>query len=96
MSKNKKLFWQSLFFLNLNNEMVMIEKFIFKEGITSMTNKNIDIYMKISIIGVGLIGGSIALKLKQKNSVDYIYGIDNNTDNLNEALSLNIISEKAD
>ncbi|WP_312343467.1 prephenate dehydrogenase [Chryseobacterium binzhouense] len=52
--------------------------------------------MKISIIGVGLIGGSIALKLKQKNSVDYIYGIDNNTDNLNEALSLNIISEKAD
>lgn len=52
--------------------------------------------MKISIIGVGLIGGSIALKLKQKNNVDYIYGIDNNTDNLNEALSLNIISEKAD
>ncbi|QQV01401.1 MULTISPECIES: prephenate dehydrogenase [Chryseobacterium] len=52
--------------------------------------------MKISIIGVGLIGGSIALKLKQKNTVDFIYGIDNNTDNLNEALSLNIISEKAD
>lgn len=52
--------------------------------------------MKISIIGVGLIGGSIALKLKQKNTVDFIYGIDNNTDNLNEALSLNIISEKAE
>ncbi|WP_143883346.1 prephenate dehydrogenase [Chryseobacterium binzhouense] len=52
--------------------------------------------MKISIIGVGLIGGSIALKLRQKNTVDFIYGIDNNTDNLNEALSLNIISGKAD
>ncbi|WP_144283005.1 prephenate dehydrogenase [Chryseobacterium echinoideorum] len=52
--------------------------------------------MKISIIGVGLIGGSIALKLKQKNKVDYIYGIDNNTENLNEALSLNIINEKTD
>lgn len=52
--------------------------------------------MKISIIGVGLIGGSIALKLKQKNAADFIYGIDNNIENLNEALSLNIINEKAD
>lgn len=52
--------------------------------------------MKISIIGVGLIGGSIALKLKQKKTVDFIYGIDNNTENLDEALALNIINEKAD
>lgn len=52
--------------------------------------------MKISIIGVGLIGGSMALKLKQKNIADFIYGIDNNIENLNEALSLNIINEKAD
>ena len=52
--------------------------------------------MKISIIGVGLIGGSIALKLKEKKAVDFIYGIDNNTDNLNEALALNIIDEQAD
>lgn len=52
--------------------------------------------MKISIIGVGLIGGSIALKLKQKNVTDFIYGIDNNNKNLEDALQLNIISEKAD
>jgi len=52
--------------------------------------------MKISIIGVGLIGGSIALKLKQKKAADFIYGIDNNTENLDEALTLNIINEKAD
>lgn len=52
--------------------------------------------MKISIIGVGLIGGSIALKLKQKNVTDFIYGIDNNNKNIEDALQLNIISEKAD
>lgn len=52
--------------------------------------------MKISIIGVGLIGGSIALKLKQKKTADFIYGIDNNIENLDEALTLNIINEKAD
>lgn len=52
--------------------------------------------MKLSIIGVGLIGGSIALKLKEKNLVDFIYGIDNNTANLDDALALNIIDEKAD
>lgn len=52
--------------------------------------------MKISIIGVGLIGGSIALKLKQKNISDFIYGIDNNIENLEDALQLNIINEKAD
>ncbi|MFY1047239.1 prephenate dehydrogenase [Chryseobacterium sp. GP-SGM7] len=52
--------------------------------------------MKISIIGVGLIGGSIALKLKQKNVADFIYGIDNNIENLNDALTLKIINEKTD
>ncbi|KQT15069.1 prephenate dehydrogenase [Chryseobacterium sp. Leaf404] len=52
--------------------------------------------MKISIIGVGLIGGSIALKLKQKNITGFICGIDNNIDNLEDALKLNIINEKAD
>ncbi|WP_312075688.1 prephenate dehydrogenase [Chryseobacterium sp.] len=52
--------------------------------------------MKISIIGTGLIGGSIALKLKQKNATIKIYGIDQNEENLNEALALNIIDKKAD
>ncbi|MDQ0593723.1 prephenate dehydrogenase [Chryseobacterium ginsenosidimutans] len=52
--------------------------------------------MKISIIGVGLIGGSIALKLRQKGIADFIYGIDNSNEHLNEALDLNIIDAKAD
>ncbi|KNB60931.1 prephenate dehydrogenase [Chryseobacterium sp. Hurlbut01] len=52
--------------------------------------------MKISIIGIGLIGGSIALKLKEKKLVNFIYGIDNNKDNLKEAIALNIIDEEAD
>lgn len=52
--------------------------------------------MKISIIGVGLIGGSMALKLKQKGITDFIYGIDNSNDHLNEALELKIIDAKVD
>lgn len=52
--------------------------------------------MKISIIGVGLIGGSIALKLREKGIADFIYGIDNNDEHLDEALNLKIIDEKAD
>ena len=34
--------------------------------------------MKISIIGVGLIGGSMALKLREKGIASFIYGIDYN------------------
>jgi prephenate dehydrogenase len=52
--------------------------------------------MKISIIGVGLIGGSIALKLRQKSITDFIYGIDNSNEHLNEALDLKIIDAKVD
>ncbi|MEG0761673.1 prephenate dehydrogenase [Chryseobacterium sp.] len=52
--------------------------------------------MKISIIGVGLIGGSIALKLKQKKVTDFIYGTDQNIENLDDALNLKIINEKTD
>ncbi|AZA54099.1 prephenate dehydrogenase [Chryseobacterium sp. G0201] len=52
--------------------------------------------MKISIIGVGLIGGSIALKLRQKGIIDFIYGIDNNNEHLNQALDLKIIDAKVD
>ncbi|MGI9582231.1 prephenate dehydrogenase [Chryseobacterium sp. RRHN12] len=47
--------------------------------------------MKISIIGVGLIGGSMALKLREKNLASFIYGIDNNTQHISEALDLKII-----
>lgn len=52
--------------------------------------------MKISIVGTGLIGGSIALKLKSKGIADFIYGIDNSAEHLNEALRLNIIDAHAE
>ncbi|MEC5171615.1 prephenate dehydrogenase [Chryseobacterium nepalense] len=52
--------------------------------------------MKISIVGVGLIGGSIALKLKSKGISDFICGIDNSSNHLDEALKLHIIDAHAD
>lgn len=52
--------------------------------------------MKIALIGVGLIGGSMALKLREKKFADFIYGIDKSDIHLNEALELGIIDAKAD
>ncbi len=52
--------------------------------------------MKISIIGVGLIGGSMALKLREKNLASFIYGIDNNTQHISDALELKIIDAGVD
>lgn len=52
--------------------------------------------MKISIIGTGLIGGSMALKLKQKGIAEFIYGIDSNREHLHKALDLKIIDATAD
>lgn len=51
--------------------------------------------MKIAVIGVGLIGGSMMLKLKQNGFASYVYGIDNNSEHLEEALNLGIIDEAA-
>jgi len=42
---------------------------------------------KIAVIGLGLIGGSLALELK-KNSWATIYGLDKNEEHLNKALEL--------
>ncbi|AKK73538.1 prephenate dehydrogenase [Chryseobacterium sp. P1-3] len=52
--------------------------------------------MKISIIGVGLIGGSMALKLREKGIADFVYGIDQNQQHIKEALDLKIIDAEAD
>ena len=51
---------------------------------------------KIYIIGVGLIGGSIALDIKSKNKNAKIFGIDTNASHLDDALKLGLIDEKAD
>jgi len=47
--------------------------------------------MIISVLGVGLIGGSIALKLKEKGFAGKVIGIDNNNNHLENAKSLGII-----
>ncbi|MDY3548413.1 prephenate dehydrogenase [Riemerella anatipestifer] len=52
--------------------------------------------MVVGLIGVGLIGGSMALKLKSKNTSIQICGTDNSADHLNEALALGIIDEADD
>ena len=51
--------------------------------------------MKITVIGVGLIGGSMALKLKAKGFASHIYGVDQNENHLHEAKKLGIIDEIA-
>ena len=50
----------------------------------------------IFIIGVGLIGGSLAIDIKRQRPEAIIYGIDNKETHLEEALELNIIDQKAD
>lgn len=52
--------------------------------------------MKIAIIGVGLIGGSLALGLKDQGFTSQIIGVDNNSDNLNTAFELGIIDKKSE
>ena len=49
---------------------------------------------KIAVIGLGLMGGSLALEFK-KNTWSTIYGVDNNPDHLQKALDLGIIYKKA-
>ncbi|RAJ14533.1 prephenate dehydrogenase [Olleya aquimaris] len=49
----------------------------------------------IYIIGVGLIGGSLALDIKNKRPGVKVFGIDNSQDHLNQALELGVIDQKA-
>ncbi|GAA3596906.1 prephenate dehydrogenase [Flavivirga amylovorans] len=49
----------------------------------------------IYIIGVGLIGGSLAIDIKKNNPEAVIHGISRKQTTLDEALSLNLIDKKA-
>ena len=49
---------------------------------------------KIAVIGLGLIGGSLALELK-KVTWSTIFGVDNNPEHLQKALELGLIYKKA-
>jgi prephenate dehydrogenase len=49
--------------------------------------------MDITIIGVGLIGGSIALSLKEKGFANHIYGVDIKKDHSSLAKELGLVEE---
>ncbi len=49
--------------------------------------------MRVTIIGIGLIGGSMALTLKQKGIAEYIIGVDANNEHCQQALSLGLVNE---
>lgn len=51
--------------------------------------------MKVYIIGTGLIGGSMALDIKSIYENATIFGMDANEENLNDALKMGIIDQKA-
>lgn len=51
--------------------------------------------MTVTIIGIGLIGGSLALSLKEKGIADVIIGVDKNPANVRKALDLKLI-DRAD
>jgi prephenate dehydrogenase len=51
--------------------------------------------MKVYIIGIGLIGGSMALDIKSNYDNAKIFGIDTNDNHLEEALKLGLIDSKA-
>lgn len=51
--------------------------------------------MKVFVIGIGLIGGSMVLDIKSLHPEATIYGIDANESHLAEALALGVIDEAA-
>lgn len=52
--------------------------------------------MRVAIIGLGLIGGSIGLRLRKKMDGVKIIGIDSNSDNLSKAMDLGLITDQAE
>lgn len=49
--------------------------------------------MKLAVVGLGLIGGSMALDLKDLHAVTHVYGVDQSAAHANEALELKLIDE---
>lgn len=49
----------------------------------------------VGIVGLGLIGGSLGLRIKHDNLAKMVIGYDNSGYNLNDALSLEIIDISA-
>jgi len=52
--------------------------------------------MKIAIIGLGLMGGSLGLCLKENKLISTVYGLDSSKENEREALNLGLVHELID
>jgi len=52
--------------------------------------------MKVTIIGVGLIGGSLGIALKERSLASKVYGVDKNSVHAQKALELGLIDEVID
>ncbi|PHI21815.1 prephenate dehydrogenase [Lewinellaceae bacterium SD302] len=52
--------------------------------------------MTITIIGIGLIGGSLAIALKENGFATYVIGVDARQENLDKAIRRRLIDEDAD
>ena len=51
--------------------------------------------MTVTVIGIGLIGGSLAITLKENGFAKHIIGVDSNTESIDKALRRRIIDEGA-
>lgn len=51
---------------------------------------------RVCIIGIGLIGGSMALDIRSIHPVTEVFGIDSNPEHLSEAIELGVIDKKAE
>ncbi|MEI8075061.1 MAG: prephenate dehydrogenase [Bacteroidota bacterium] len=49
--------------------------------------------MRIAIVGIGLIGGSMALALKENGFTDWVVGVDANLEHQKKALELKLVDE---
>jgi prephenate dehydrogenase len=49
--------------------------------------------MRLAVVGIGLMGGSIALSLKKKGFVTHVIGVDQNMEHQKQALQLGIVDE---
>ena len=49
--------------------------------------------MKVTVVGIGLIGGSMALTLKEQGFAEQVIGVDANPDHIAKALELGLVDE---
>ncbi|MEJ7768907.1 MAG: prephenate dehydrogenase [Chitinophagaceae bacterium] len=49
--------------------------------------------MRVTIVGIGLIGGSLAISMKEKKLASHIIGVDKDVNHLKKAMALGLIDE---